>query len=96
MASKQLVSARSSVKAKFRAMTHGIGEFLWLKILLKELRYDNKEPMRLYCNNKAAINIAHNLVQHDRTKYIETHVFFIKPCASCASKISSLQLEGEC
>ena len=28
------------------------------------------EPMRLYCNNKSAINIAHNPMQHDRTKHI--------------------------
>jgi len=27
--------------------------------------------MRLYCDNKAAISIAHNLVQHDRTKHVE-------------------------
>jgi len=44
---------------------------LWLKILLKELGFDSKDLMRLYCNNKVAINIAYNLVQHDLTKHIE-------------------------
>lgn len=34
--------------------------------------------MRLYCDNKSAINIAYNLVQHDRTKYIEVDRHFIK------------------
>ena len=35
-------------------------------------------PIRLYCDNKAAISIAHNLVQHDRTKHIEVDRHFIK------------------
>lgn len=34
--------------------------------------------MRLYCDNKAAISIAHNLVQHDRTKHIEVDHHFFK------------------
>lgn len=34
--------------------------------------------MRLYCNNKSAISIEHNLVQNDRTKNIEVDRHFIK------------------
>ena len=36
--------ARSSAEAEFRAMAHGICEILWMKILLKELGYDSKDP----------------------------------------------------
>jgi hypothetical protein len=32
----------------------------------------------LYCDNKAAISIAHNIVQHDRTKHVEIDRHFIK------------------
>jgi hypothetical protein len=46
-------------------MTHGVCDMLWLKILLKELGHDSKYSMRLYCDKKAAINIAHNPVQYD-------------------------------
>jgi hypothetical protein len=34
--------------------------------------------MRLFCDNKSAIAIAHDLVQHDRTKHIEIDKHFIK------------------
>ena len=35
-------------------------------------------PLRLYCDNKAAISIAHNPIQYDRTKYVEIDGHFIK------------------
>jgi len=52
---KQSVVARSRAEVKVRAMAHGVYETLWLKILLKELGFDSKDPMRLYCDNKVAI-----------------------------------------
>ncbi|KAI5322145.1 hypothetical protein L3X38_031217 [Prunus dulcis] len=34
--------------------------------------------MELHCDNKSAIDIAHNPVQHDRTKHVEVDRHFIK------------------
>jgi len=34
--------------------------------------------MRLYCDNNAAISLAHNPVQHDRTKHVEIDRHFVK------------------
>lgn len=34
--------------------------------------------MKLYCDNIAAINIAHNLVLHDRMKHVKIDRHFIK------------------
>ena len=34
--------------------------------------------MKLFCDNKAACDIAHNPMQHDRTKHVEVDRFFIK------------------
>ena len=68
---KQQVVSRSGVEAEFRAMALRICELMWLDILLKELHVKVDEPMRLYYDNKATISIAHNPVQHDRTKHIK-------------------------
>ena len=51
---------------------------LWLKIILEDLKIAWKGPMKLYCDNKSAINIAHNPVQHDHTKHVEVDRHFIK------------------
>jgi len=75
---KQNVVARSSAEAEFRAVAQGMCELLWLKIILDDLRVKWEEPMKLYCDNKSAINIAHNPIQHDRTKHIEIDRHFIK------------------
>ncbi|CAN6677420.1 unnamed protein product [Malus baccata var. baccata] len=75
---KQNVVARSSAEAEYRGMALGICEILWLKLLLSDLGLQHDHPMKLFCDNKAARDIAHNLVQHDRTKHVEVDRFFIK------------------
>ena len=57
---KQNVVARSSVEARFRAIVAGVCELLWVKIILEDLKVQWSKPMKLYCDNKSAINIAHN------------------------------------
>ncbi|RVW59741.1 Retrovirus-related Pol polyprotein from transposon RE1 [Vitis vinifera] len=51
---------------------------LWLLKLLEELHIIVEFPIKLYCDNKAAISISHNPVQHDKTKHIEVDRHFIK------------------
>nr|KYP58776.1 Copia protein [Cajanus cajan] len=74
---KQNVVTRPSAIAEFRALAHDICEGLWLKIILDDLRIQIELPIKLFCD-KSAINIAHKLVQHDKTKHIEIDKHFIK------------------
>lgn len=75
---------------------NGISELLWLKSLMKDLKLLTEGPMRLYCDNKAAINIAHNPIQHDRTKNIAIDTHWIKEEITedeiCMPFVSSRQL----
>ena len=59
-------------------MAQGVCELLWIRNLLEELGFKPKHAMQLNCDNKAAIDIAHNPVQHDRTKHVEVDRHFIK------------------
>jgi len=59
-------------------MTLGVCELLWIKNVLSDLDFKQNETMSLYCDNTSAITIAHNLMQHDRTKYVETDRLFTK------------------
>lgn len=47
-------------------------------MLLSEVGWPITGPVQIYCDNKAAINIAHDLVQHDRTEHVEVDRHFIK------------------
>jgi hypothetical protein len=70
--------ARSTTEAEYRAMTHCVSEGLCLRRLLLELGLFEDKPIMLYCDNKAAINIANNPIQHDITKHVEIDQYFIK------------------
>lgn len=41
-----------------------------------DLRMPYSSPMKLYSDNKSAINIAHKSVRHDRTKHVEKQHHF--------------------
>lgn len=58
-------------------MASTVYEIQWLTYLLRDLRVNYKQPIDLWCDNKAALHIAANPVFHERTKHIEIdcHVF---------------------
>lgn len=76
---KQTVCARSSAEAEYRAMAQAVSELLWLRILLKDIGIQSPIPMKLYCDNKAAINIANNpfsMIELNTLKL--TDILFVK------------------
>ncbi|KAJ9561968.1 hypothetical protein OSB04_007128 [Centaurea solstitialis] len=75
---KQKVVARSSAEAEYRGMVHGVCELIWIKRILRDLGIDHPDPLSLRCDNEAAVKIANNPVQHDRTKHVEVDRHFIK------------------
>ena len=70
--------AGSSAEVENRAMSLGICEEIRLQKALSNLHKKCETPLKLFCDNKVAINIANNPIQHDITKHVEIDRHFIK------------------
>src|SRR6266508_282176 len=75
---KQQVVSRSTTETEYRAMAVSLSEILWIKNVLSELKLIVATPIQLWCDNRSAINIANNHVQHDKTKHVKIDRFLIK------------------
>lgn len=68
---KQEVVAQSTAEAEYISLKAAANQEKWLKKLFDDLGQEQSFPIDLYCDNKSAIAIAHNPVQHDKTKHID-------------------------
>ncbi|GJX38814.1 retrovirus-related pol polyprotein from transposon TNT 1-94 [Tanacetum coccineum] len=74
---KQKSTAISSTKAKYIALSGCCAQILWMRSQLTDYGFTfNKIP--LYCDNKSAIALCCNNVQHSRAKHIDVRYHFIK------------------
>ena len=69
-ARKQDVVAQSTAEAEYISMAAAANQAIWLSKVLADLGHKQSSPTELYCDNKSAIAIAQNPVQHGRTKHI--------------------------
>ena len=58
---KQNVVTRSNTEAEFRGMVLGLCATLWLRLLLQDLGYLSRQPIRLFCDNKATCDIVQSM-----------------------------------
>jgi hypothetical protein len=74
---KQNCISLSSAEAEYIAAASCCAQLLWMRQTLKDygLEFDN---VPLLCDNESAIKIAHNPVQHTRTKHIDIRHHFIR------------------
>lgn len=77
-AKKQTVTSMSSTEAEYRALATITTEFMWLKYLLSDLQLSTHGAVSVFCDNRAAIDIAMDPVQHAHTKYIELDCHFVR------------------
>nr|GEW86634.1 hypothetical protein [Tanacetum cinerariifolium] len=75
---KQIVVARSSAEAEYRALATVTCEIMWLLNLLRDFKLEIEKPVLIFCDNKAALQIAVNPVFHDKTKHFEIDLHFVR------------------
>ncbi|GJS76499.1 retrovirus-related pol polyprotein from transposon TNT 1-94 [Tanacetum coccineum] len=74
---KQKCTAISSTEAEYIALSGCCSQILWMRSQLIDYGFKfNKIP--LYCDNKSAIALCCNNVQHSRAKHIDIRYHFIK------------------
>ncbi|GJX48015.1 hypothetical protein Tco_0273205 [Tanacetum coccineum] len=74
---RQKSVAISSTKAEYIALSGCCAQVLWMRSQLTDYGLGfNKIPM--YCDNKSAIALCYNNVQHSRSKHIDIIFHFIK------------------
>ncbi|GJW45131.1 hypothetical protein Tco_0073930 [Tanacetum coccineum] len=74
---KQKSTAVSSTEVEYIALSRCCTQILWMRSQLTDYDFQfNKIP--LYCDNKSAIALCCNNVQHSRAKHIDVCYHFIK------------------
>lgn len=77
---KQRCIALSSCVAEFMAATAGACQTIWLRNLIAHLTGRDISPLKLFIDNKSAIDLAKNPVFHGRSKHIDIRFHFIRDC----------------
>ncbi|XP_071704142.1 uncharacterized protein [Rutidosis leptorrhynchoides] len=75
---KQSVVAQSTAEAEYIAIAAAVNHAVWIRKLLSDLDLTQDSPTVIYCDNKSAIAIAENPVQHGRTKHINVKYHVIR------------------
>ncbi|KAL0398405.1 UNVERIFIED_CONTAM: Retrovirus-related Pol polyprotein from transposon TNT 1-94 [Sesamum radiatum] len=70
-ASKKQATVASSAEAEYIAAAAASNQATWLRRILEDMGEKQEEPTTIYCDNKSAIAITKNPVQHNRTKHID-------------------------
>ncbi|GKB78549.1 ribonuclease H-like domain-containing protein [Tanacetum coccineum] len=75
---KQNTLFKSSTEAEYRALALVTSEVIWILKILKDLNGENLLPVSLHRDSNYAIKIAANPVFHERTKYLENDLNFVR------------------
>ncbi|KAL4362176.1 hypothetical protein GQ457_04G021850 [Hibiscus cannabinus] len=86
---KQQVVAQSSAEAEYIVAAAAANQAIWLRNLLYDLGFKQESATVLLYDNKSAIAIAENPVQHGRTKHINVKFHAIRE----AEKNSLIKME---
>jgi hypothetical protein len=73
---KQGIVALSSCEAEYVAASYAACQAVWIEMLLEELMVSDTIKVKLFVDNKSAIDLANHPVSHGRSKHIERRYHF--------------------
>ncbi|GJT15777.1 ribonuclease H-like domain-containing protein [Tanacetum coccineum] len=75
---RQDTLSRSSAEAQNHGVANAVAETSWIRNLLREFCNPLSTATLVYCDNVSAVYMSANPVQHQRTKYIEVDIYFVR------------------
>ena len=82
----QEITALSTTEAEYISATSSACQVVWLRKLLSDIGQEQKGATDIYYDNKSAIALTKNPIQHWRTKHIDIRFHFIRNLVSDGSK----------
>ncbi|OAE29077.1 hypothetical protein AXG93_1626s1040 [Marchantia polymorpha subsp. ruderalis] len=73
----QPVVTLSTTEAEYIAVTEAVKEAIWLKGLVTELGFNQKQ-VTIHCDNHSAIHLSKHQVFHDKSKHIDMKMHFVR------------------
>jgi hypothetical protein len=70
--------SRFSIEAEYRALADTTSELLALRCLLEDMSLTHCSATVIHCDNRSAIQIAHNDVFYEHTKHIEIDCHLVR------------------
>ena len=80
MSQKQRIVALYSCEAEYISLTLATCQGVWLADLIVELTRRCMKPVRIFVDNKSAIDLAKNPVFHSRSKHIKIRYHYVRMC----------------
>ena len=78
LSKKQPIVTLSTCEAEYVATPWCVCHAIWLKNLLSEMELKQRGATVIQVDNKSAIELAKNLVTHERSKHIDARFHFIR------------------
>ena len=70
--------ALSTSEAEYMSASAAVQEAMYLRQLLKDLKFDQKSATAIYEDNRGCIDLSENPVHHKRSKHIDIRYHYIR------------------
>ena len=75
---KQPIVTLSTTEAEFVAAAVCTCQAIWIRRVLKDLRYNDENCTHIWCDNSSTIKLSKNPVMHGRSKHIDIRYHFLR------------------